>query len=86
MNTLITNPRAHRAAWVQAHPSALIENGGLFSRADLDRWACDICMAPLDADKPIKALDDMSLCSACLAKCAPEGTDFSPCDCTACRE
>ena len=63
MNTLITNPRAHRAQWINKNPQALIENGGLLSLKDLERWACDICMAPLDPDKPINALDDMSLCA-----------------------
>ena len=84
MNLIIINPRGHRAAWVRQHPSAMVENGGLLSAEDLERWACDLCMATLDAGKPIKALDDMSLCPACLTKTAPDGTDFSPCDCEGC--
>lgn len=84
MNTLITNPRAHRAQWINKNPQALVQNGGLLSLKDLERWACDICMAPLDPDKPIHALDDLSLCGKCLAKCAPQGTDFADCQCTGC--
>lgn len=86
MNTLIANPRAHRAAWVKKHPKSLIENGGLFSREDLARWACDLCMAPLDPDKPIKSLDDLSLCEKCLSRTAPAGTDFALCECEGCRK
>lgn len=82
MNTIITNPRAHREAWLRAHPGVLIENGGLLRREDLARWACDRCMAPLDPDKWIKALggpEGVSLCD----KCAPE-TDYARCQCTGC--
>lgn len=85
MNILITNPRGHRAAWVRKNPSSLGENGGLFSAEDLTRWACDLCMAPLDAEHPIHALDGMSLCPACLAKCAPHGTDYQPFDRGGCQ-
>lgn len=84
MNTLILNPRAHREEWTKQNPQALLENGGLFSRLDLARWACDLCMAELDPDKPIHALDDMSLCDKCLANCAPQGTDFADCQCAGC--
>lgn len=85
MNTLITHPRAHRARWIKAHPQAMIENGGMLSRADLERWSCDLCMAPLDPDKPIKSLDDLSLCPACEQKSAPPGTDYALCQCEGCK-
>lgn len=65
---IITNPRGHRSAWAAAHPRALIENGGILSKEDLDRWACDLCMAPLDPSKPIPVIDDFSLCQSCAAK------------------
>lgn len=83
MNTLITNPAAHRAQWVKRHPQMLVENGGLFSAADLARWACDICMARLDPSKPIKCVGGPEGHSVC-DKCAPAG-DYALCECEGCK-
>lgn len=88
MNTLILNPRAHRAEWVSRNPQALIENGGLLSRADLESWACDICMSPLDPDKPIVmvgGLNGHSLCPACRLKAGVLPTDAADCTCSGCK-
>lgn len=62
---LITNPREHRAAWIKANPQALVENGGLLCAEDLARFACDACMADLNADGPHKCVDGMTLCNPC---------------------
>jgi hypothetical protein len=84
MDILITNPRAHREAWVRRNPQCLIEHGGIVSHEDLERWACDICMAPLDPDQPIRCLggpEGRSLCE----RCAPAG-DYALCQCEGCRQ
>lgn len=83
MNTLITDPRAHRALWVRQHPRALRENGGLLSAEDLARWACDICMVPLDPDRPIKVIGGPEGTSVC-DRCAPAG-DYATCQCQGCQ-
>lgn len=85
MNILITKPRAHRNEWVKRNPQAMIENGGILSHEDLERWACDKCMAQLDPDKPIPVIggpEGMSLCPACAA---PFGWDFTDCTCPGCN-
>lgn len=88
MNTLIVNPRGHRAEWAKAHPQALIENGGLLSAGDLSRWACDLCMSPLDPDQPIFCLggpEGKSLCVACIKAMKPEDRRVDEiCQCEGC--
>lgn len=85
MNTLIINPRAHRETWARANPQSMIEHGGILSPEDLARWACDVCMAPLDPGKPIMVVggsEGMSVCE----KCAPQFEDaIAPCQCEGCR-
>jgi hypothetical protein len=88
MNALITHPRAHRALWTRNHPEAMIEHGGLLSSDDLARWACDICMAPLDPENPIFCVggpEGHSLCPDCLAKLPELDRAAAPCDCPGCR-
>lgn len=92
MNTLIINPRGHRAEWAKANPQALIENGGLLSADDLSRWACDLCMAQLDPSRPIFCLggpEGYSLCQRCTARQPQEdlrlGITVEFCQCDACE-
>ncbi len=83
MRLIITNPRGHRAAWAAANPASLVEHGGILSKADLARWSCDMCMAPLDPTQPIPVLDDMSLCPKCSAQ-HPTKT-WPHCRCVGCE-
>lgn len=83
MNTLITNPRGHRAAWVRRNPRSLLENGGFLSEKDLARFVCDVCMAPLDPDKPVKVLHGPHGMSVC-EKCEPAGVEYERCGCEGC--
>jgi hypothetical protein len=84
---LIPNPKAHRQEWVHSHPESLIANGGLLSEEDLKRWACDVCMAPISADKPILVVggpEGYSLCSKCAKRYA--GEPVQNCQCAGCAE
>lgn len=88
--TRIRFPRAHRREWARLHPQAMIEHGGLLSLADLERWACDRCMATLDPDKPIVTTggaDGISLCFDCLLKQLDGQTpDVAECKCAGCSQ
>lgn len=83
---IINNPRAHRDEWARQHPASMIEHGGILSREDLARWACDTCMAPLNPEQPIPALggpEGQSLCPACAMQHHTE--TWPECSCAGCQ-
>lgn len=83
---LITHPRAHREDWINRHPHSLIENGGILSRSDLARWACDKCMAPLNPERPIRVIggsEGLSMCDTCAP--SPAQVEYTDCTCPGCK-
>lgn len=84
---IITKPRAHRALWAKNNPQAMVRQGGLLSPEDLERWACDICSAPLDPDGLIPVIgrspEGHSLCPKCAA--SHDVRTWPTCGCEGCR-